>query len=791
MVKNKGKIKDTAGLKNPDWILNEDFIEKIINLIDVPAKLREEMESVNDGLVILNGDHAVFEANSKFSNMLGYSHAEIKKLHVWDWEANLTPEEIKQTSIPIQNFHVQFESEQKRKDGSLISVEINGKTFERNDQIWQLCICRNLGEQKGIESDLQKSQHNLYETQRIAHIGSWELDLETDIFLFSDEMARIWDIQDDEEKDIQKIMQNRIHPDDSEKMKHAFQNSIKQGLPYDIEYRIMDNQGNVKHLHSRSRITKNSQGKPVHVYSICQDITDQKKRNEERLLNEIRLLQSQEIAHIGTYEYNLKTHELWWSDELYRIHGIENNNDLNPGRYLDYIHPDDYERVIANQNLEREDYHMEYRIIRPDGEIRYISTFVGKHEYRDGERYLIRGTGQDITDQKLMEEEKKQLELKLHHAQKMETIGTLAGGVAHDINNILGIIIGNTELCLDDVPEYNPAYSNLQEIVQAVLRAKDVIRQLLTFSRNIDSKKETINIVSVVNESLRFLRSTISSSIEIEKQINITNPNIIADRTQINQIIMNICANSAQAMEATGGLIKVKLENIPVSHSLVNDKDILANGEYIKIIISDNGPGIPHMIHDKIFDPYFTTKEVGKGSGMGLAVVEGIVKKHKGAINVKSDVGEGATFTILLPGINEEKDEKPDAEVSIPPGAKRILFIDDEVQITKIAARMLESLGYMVDSKTNPQEALESFEDKPEEYDLVITDMAMPHMNALMLYDEIRRIRTDLPVLLSSGHNPLIDEKTAEEKGFSAYILKPFTKAELAAAIKNVFEKKA
>ena len=232
------------------------------------------------------------------------------------------------------------------------------------------------------------------------------------------------------------------------------------------------------------------------------------------------------------------------------------------------------------------------------------------------------------------------------------------------------------------------------------------------------------------------------------------------------------------------------MENVTVSHSPVNESDVLANGEYIKIVISDNAPGIPYNIHDKIFDPYFTTKEVGKGSGMGLAVVQGIVKKHKGSINVKSDVGKGATFTILLPGINKDKDEKIRADIKISSGGKRILFIDDEVQITKIATRMLESLGYQVDQKTNPQEALKALKEKPEKYDLVITDMAMPQMNALMLFEEIRRIRTDLPVILSSGHNPLIDEKKAEETGFSAYILKPFTKAELAASVQSALEKK-
>lgn len=789
MVDNIGEVQETPGYHESAWTMSNGFTEKIIDLIPDREKLRAELESFFDGIVVLNGDHEVYEANSKFLHMLGYTREELLKLHVWDWETSFTPEEIKQASGTIRNAQIHFDTTHKRKDGSLVPVEINGRSFPLNDRVWQLCLCRSIDERKKIESDLRISQHNLYETQRIAHIGSWELDLETGAFMCSDEMKRIWDIPHDQVLDSLEFMKQKVHPEDSDKLREAVEGSVERGLAYDIEYRIIIDEGRIRHLHSRSRIVNDPSGKAIRIYGICQDVTEQKKREEERILNEIRLLQTQEIAHIGTYEYNLNTRELWWSDELYRIYGVENKNNTSPEKYLKYVHPEDLERVRSMQALEREDYYIEHRIIRPDGEIRHVLTFVGRHEYRDGERYLIRGTSQDITEQKSIEQEKNQLELKLHHAQKMETIGTLAGGVAHDINNILGIIIGNTELCLDDVPEWNPAHSNLQEIVKAVLRAKEVIRQLLTFSRNIDIKKEPIDIVSVITDSIKFLRSTISKTVELETEINVTKPNIIADPTQINQIILNLCANSAQAMEATGGFIKVKMENITVNNSQDRRNDLLTSGEYIKIVIMDNGPGIPPALHEKVFDPYFTTKEVGKGSGMGLAVVQGIVKKHKGSVNLKSEDGKGATFTILLPVVEKTGEQETGADATISPEEKKILFIDDEVQITKIAARMLESLGYKVEPETNPREALRLFREDPDKYNLVITDMAMPQMNALMLFQEIRNIRTDIPVILSSGHNPLIDEKKAEETGFAAYILKPFTKAELVESVQGVFEK--
>lgn len=790
MADKKPETSDKAIISEVSHVMGNDLCNDITCHINNPTLLKEKLESSNDALVIINGEHMVFAANQKFAAMLGYDHNELARLHVWDWETLFTPEQIKQASNTIQHTRVNFESMHRIKDGTLINVEVFGQSFKKDNEIWQICLCRNIAEHKERELEIQRFQHNLYETQRIAHIGSWELDIETGAFLSSDEMKRIWEVEDEEENKILDIMEKRIHPEDTHKLEFAVQESIKNAVPYDLEYRIIDKKGKIKHLTSRSRVIKDSNGKAVRIYGICQDITDQKIQEDKRSLNEKRLLQTQEIAHIGTYEYNVKTRELWWSDELYNIFGIDKKQGISPEKYLLYIHPDDQERLKTALEIGREDYLVEYRIIRPNGETRYISNYVGTHEYKDGERYLIRGTGQDITAQKLIEQENKQLELKLQHAQKMETIGTLAGGIAHDINNILGIIIGNTELCLDDVPEWNPAHSNLKEIVKAVLRAKDVIRQLLTFSRNIDVKKEQIDIVSVVNEALKFLRSTISATIDIEKQINVPSPYIFADPTQINQIIMNLCANSSQAMEATGGTIKVKLENVIVNHANINDNDLLPNGEYIKMVISDNGPGIPIVIHDRIFDPYFTTKEVGKGSGMGLAVVLGIVKKHKGSINLKSDTGKGATFTILLPTIKEIKDTVTGHTGTAVSYEKRILFVDDEEQIAKISSRMLESLGYLVDYETSPLDALDLLNKKPERYNLIITDMSMPQMNALMFMQEIRKVRGDIPVLLCSGHNALIDEKKAEEAGFSGYVYKPFTKLELASAVMNIFKGK-
>lgn len=507
---------------------------------------------------------------------------------------------------------------------------------------------------------------------------------------------------------------------------------------------------------------------------------------EERILNETRFLQTQKIAHIGTYEYNLKTNELWWSDELYNIYGIRDKSGMEHGRFMEFVHPDDRDRLKVMQDLEKEDYHIEYRIIRADGEVRYISTFVGKHEYMDGERYLIRGTAQDITEHKVIEQERNRLEVQLHQAQKMETIGTLAGGIAHDINNILGIIIGNTELSMDEIKDDSSIYANLQEIMRAGLRAKEVISQLLTFSRSTELKRQPVDIIEIIKEALKFLRATISATIDIETDIRVTRPYIEADPTQIYQIFMNICSNSAQAMEERGGVLSISIEDFKSKHPFRAGADYLPEGEYIKITINDTGPGIAPEIQEKIFDPYFTTKETGKGSGMGLAVVHGIIKKHKGIIRCSSAPGKGTSFIIYLPC--SAGSEEPKSIVNPYPfkGTGNILFIDDEESITKVGYRILEGLGFSVVAEINPYNALEIFRVNSEKFDLIITDMAMPQMNGISFFNKITEIRKNIPVILCSGHNPLIDEKKAEETGFAGYILKPFTKKELVDTVYRV-----
>ena len=402
-------------------------------------------------------------------------------------------------------------------------------------------------------------------------------------------------------------------------------------------------------------------------------------------------------------------------------------------------------------------------------------------EWTDG-RLVRLQIATDITKLKKMEEE-------LRQAHKMESVGTLAGGIAHDFNNILGIILGNTELAIDDVPEWNPARLNLQEIRTATLRARDVVRQLLSFARKTRLEKKPTKIIPMVKESLKLLRSSIPTSIDIRQNIPEDVDTILADPTQINQVLINLCTNANHAM-SDGGVLEVSLKNVELGENATVQYPDLNPGRHVNLTVSDTGHGIPEEDIDRIFNPYYTTKEVGKGTGMGLAVVHSIVKEHNGIITVKSKPGKGTTFSIFFPSVEKDVVMESEPADKLPRGKEKILFIDDEHSMVNIARQRLERLGYEVDTKMSSIEALELFRSKPDQFDLVITDLTMPKMTGDTLVKEILNIRPDIPVILCTGFSEKIDEKKATAIGAVDYIEKPIDQHDFAFKVRKVLDKK-
>jgi len=384
--------------------------------------------------------------------------------------------------------------------------------------------------------------------------------------------------------------------------------------------------------------------------------------------------------------------------------------------------------------------------------------------------------------------ERLELENQLRQAHKMEAIGTMAGGIAHDFNNILYMITGNAELALEDIPEWNSAHVNLQNIRTAGLKAAGIVRQLLNFNRRNDQKLRPIGLMTVIKDVLKFLRATIPSTIEIRKNIPITDETILADSVQINQVMMNLCINASQEMEEKGGILEISVENVTLGEDHSSGYSDLSKTKYCKITVSDTGPGIDPEIINRIFDPYFTTKEVGKGSGMGLSVVHGIVKSHSGTITVQSELGKGTTFTILFPVTTEKAETEIEMANEPPIGTETILFIDDENSIVKMTENLLLRLGYKVETETNPAAALELFKANPDRFDLIITDMTMPQMTGVKLSEKLKEVRPNIPIIICTGYSSLIDEERAKEMGIDAYVMKPIVMSRIGKTIRVVLD---
>jgi len=388
-----------------------------------------------------------------------------------------------------------------------------------------------------------------------------------------------------------------------------------------------------------------------------------------------------------------------------------------------------------------------------------------------------------------IEGQKKQLEMELYQSQKMEAIGTLAGGIAHDFNNILSIILGNSELALDSLDDHSPIRQNLEQIFEAGSRAKEITYQLLSFCRKGDSKRLPINLNSIVEKSLKLMRASLPSNIEIHHDLQDEVHTVLGDATQIHQILINLCTNASHAMEGECGRIDVRLESVCIPSSRPTQYSGLAPGTYIKLVVSDTGHGIDPQIMDQIFDPYFTTKDVGKGTGMGLSLVQGIVKNHGGEITVESELGQFTRVTIMLPIIDEaENDTDVSVSEELATGNERILLVDDEVMIVDVMTQFLSQLGYRTTSMTDSPAALEKFRNQPDQYDLVITDMTMPKLTGIQLTRAMREIRTDIAVIICTGFSDQISIERSKELGIQAFIMKPVVMGEMAKTIRNVLD---
>jgi signal transduction histidine kinase/ActR/RegA family two-component response regulator len=399
---------------------------------------------------------------------------------------------------------------------------------------------------------------------------------------------------------------------------------------------------------------------------------------------------------------------------------------------------------------------------------------------------------QNLLLEKKVEERSKALarsEKQLQQVMKLQAIGTLAGGIAHDFNNILFPIVGYTELTMDDIPEGNPSRNNLEEVLKAANRAKKLVQQILTFSRQNDQEFKPLKVQCLIKEALNLLRATIPSSIEIHTSIDQDCGLVKGDPTQIHQVIMNLGTNAYHALQETGGKLEVILKETYLSYEQSQQMVGMKVGRHLELTVKDNGHGMSPQVLERIFEPYYTTKEQGKGTGLGLSVIHGIIKNHGGDISVYSQAGVGSIFRVYLPVIDDiDMEIEAPETVSESNGNEHILLIDDEESILDIERRILERLGYSVTPITDSEAALKEFKARPDAFDLVITDMTMPKITGDRLAQSLMAINPHIPVILCTGFNEDISEEKALSMGIDKFVMKPIVKNELAYTIRTVLD---
>ena len=386
--------------------------------------------------------------------------------------------------------------------------------------------------------------------------------------------------------------------------------------------------------------------------------------------------------------------------------------------------------------------------------------------------------------------QRKRLEKDLIQAHKMEAIGTLAGGIAHDFNNILTSILGYTQLILSDIQKGTDLEADLNEVYKAGMRAKELVRQILTFARKSEDEKMSVRLDIIVKEVLKFLRSSIPANIAIRDEI-VSKSKVMANATQIHQVVMNLCTNASHAMNAEGGVLKVTLKDTTIDNSQIKILDDAAPGRFVELTVSDTGSGIPTAAMDHIFEPYFTTKDPEEGTGMGLALVQSIVKEARGMVKVESKINQGTTFKIFFPVTDEEKRTSAVVPDTLVQGKGHVLFVDDEIKITKLGKKMLERYGYRVTTANHPQQALTLFSQNPDDFNVIVTDMTMPDMKGDRLIKEIQKIRSGIPCVLCTGYSKEINQKAGPIEGLKAVLIKPIDQNEFVSTIQHLLENKA
>jgi len=677
-----------------------------------------------------------------------------------------------------------YELRKVHKDGTILWVReaIRAVNGSEGDQPLVLIVSENITKRKQAEEALRKSEwflHNIVENIPATIFVRDARDLRfvllnkmfEDLFGYS------------REEMLGKSVFDYFPQHEAE----FFQEKDRQVLNGKCLIDIPEESAQTKHLGERILHTKkipilDEQGEPQFLLGIAEDITERKKDEAERIRLATAIDQLAEAVLIVDTDWFI----CYVNPAFERMSGYEKTEII--GRPVSSL-KNDHENAAHNEKMRdtlAHGYGWSGRTIgiRKDG-TRYEAEITAS-PIRDSSGTIInyvtihRDITQEVKLQKI-----------LRQTQKTEAIGTLAGGIAHDFNNILSAIIGHTEMAKHKLPGESPAQHNLQQVLRAGSRATELVKQILTYGRQRDQEKKPVQIAQCVEEALKLLRPSLPTTIEIQQSLKIPSERstVLADQTEIHQVLMNLCTNASHAMHDTGGTLSIELSEVFVDKFFAARHPDLKVASYICLTVSDTGAGMNTAVLERIFDPYFTTKKLGEGTGLGLAVVQGIIKSCGGTITVYSEPGKGTSFHVFLPRIEQDVPVQIEEEEILPTGTESILLVDDEKILVELGQEMFESLGYSVTTRTDSSEALELFSATPQAFDLVITDMTMPGMTGTELAKQLLALRSNQPVILCTGFSELLNGKQADQIGISEIVMKPYVLSEMAKIIRRVLER--
>ena len=770
-------------LRSVNLNLDRTVQKKTQELINSEERYRSLFENSKDAICFTNPQGQFIDINNAAIELFAYSREELLKMDVITLYENKEDKKRLRDEIESNGFVKDFEVKVRRKDGLLLDCLVTSSACKSKSETIYEHILRDITELKKAENALRESQNKYQMLVDNSYDIVYSVNPDGIITFISPQISRFGYTP---EEVTAKYYSDFIPSEQKEKVVDNFERGLKHDTSLPSTFQWKGKEGNRFWVEVVGKTVSDTAGNVISQIGVMRDVTERVKIDE--ILSKWAHIFENTGSGIGVFMADTETLDMI-NPAFSRIHGYK-TDELIGKPLRDLFTTGSQADVMDQLRILRKEGHVVFESdnIKENGAV--FPAFIDITSVRDADgkiMYCVLHV-QDISDRKRAEKERAKLEGQLYQAQKMEAVGTLAAGIAHDFNNILEAILLNTEFVQSNITTDAINTEMLQDVVTSVDRARKLVQQILTFSRQTEVSKRPVKLSPVIKEVLKFMKASLPSSLNISHRLRTENDMVLADPMQIHQVLVNLCNNSAFAMKKLGGDLTIAVDEVFFDHTTVDSRFHMLQGRYVELLVHDSGEGIEDSEMERIFEPFYTTKNVNEGTGLGLSVVYGIVKNHNGEILVDSSPGKGTNITIYLPQYSGETVTETIHFNALVGGVERILVVDDEVTLVKILNSILTDLGYKVTAVTDSLEALHVFEKSPDSFDLVITDLTMPNMDGAVLSDRMVKINSDVPIILCTGFHELADLESKEYANIKTVIKKPISTAILSKVIREILD---